>query len=214
MNAPQPNPGTREALIQAARDVFSRKGLDGTTVKEIADSAGVNISLISYHFDGKDGLYRACLESFGRERLSVAQRMLGPVTTASELRVRLGLFVEEILACYAVDLDLLRMIHRECESESALTQDIFEKTFLQVFKSLVDFLSRAAESSILRKDLDPPVCAALLMGAISQLGMKDHISKRYFGRTIQDEQYRTHVAQQVISSWLDGWLASTPSRGP
>lgn len=192
-----------------AREVFSRKGLDGATVKEIADAAGVNVSLISYHFDGKEGLYRACLEDFGRERLAVARRMLGPVASREELQVRLTLFVEEILARYAQDLDVLRMMHRECEAENAITQDIFDQTFLEVFKALVAFFKKAVEQKLLRPDLDPQVGAGLLMGGISQLGLKDHVNKKHFHNSIQDDRYRAHVARQILGAWLEGWLPRT-----
>ena len=48
------NDKTRDLLIKAARSLFALQGYKATTVKEIADKAGVNISLISYHFDGKE----------------------------------------------------------------------------------------------------------------------------------------------------------------
>ncbi|MXQ62814.1 TetR family transcriptional regulator [Actinomadura rayongensis] len=50
---------TRRALLDAAHDVFSEKGYAGARVQDIADRAGVNKQLISYHFGGKEGLYRA-----------------------------------------------------------------------------------------------------------------------------------------------------------
>jgi AcrR family transcriptional regulator len=53
---------TRRALLDAALVEFAAKGLAGARVSEIADRAGVNRQLISYYFDGKDGLYRALVE--------------------------------------------------------------------------------------------------------------------------------------------------------
>jgi AcrR family transcriptional regulator len=50
---------SRERLLEAALDVFSAKGFAGARVQEIAERAGVNAQLISYYFDGKEGLYRA-----------------------------------------------------------------------------------------------------------------------------------------------------------
>jgi TetR/AcrR family transcriptional regulator len=50
---------TRRALLNAALDEFSEKGYAGARVQDIADRAGVNKQLISYHFGGKEGLYCA-----------------------------------------------------------------------------------------------------------------------------------------------------------
>ncbi|WP_161789656.1 TetR/AcrR family transcriptional regulator [Phaeacidiphilus oryzae] len=49
---------TRERILDAAVEIFSAKGPAGARVAEIARRAGVNQQLISYYFDGKDGLYR------------------------------------------------------------------------------------------------------------------------------------------------------------
>jgi AcrR family transcriptional regulator len=56
-------PGTRERILDAALDLFGERGLSGTTVRDIAQRAQVNIAAISYHFGGKEGLYRAVANS-------------------------------------------------------------------------------------------------------------------------------------------------------
>jgi len=54
---------TREALIGAATAEFARNGFAGARVDAIAAAAGVNKQLVYYHYDHKDGLYQAVLES-------------------------------------------------------------------------------------------------------------------------------------------------------
>ena len=54
---------TRQALLRAGAELFSERGFDGVPIEEVADRAGVNKALISYHFRGKRGLYVAILES-------------------------------------------------------------------------------------------------------------------------------------------------------
>lgn len=53
--------GTRHLLLEAARNRFTHQGYAATTVREIADDAGVNVALISRYFTSKEGLFRACL---------------------------------------------------------------------------------------------------------------------------------------------------------
>ena len=54
---------TRQALLRAGAELFSERGFDGVPIEEVANRAGVNKALISYHFRGKRGLYVAILES-------------------------------------------------------------------------------------------------------------------------------------------------------
>jgi len=53
----------RAQLIEAALDVFSRKGFVGATTKEIAAEAGVAEAIIFRHFPSKEALYAAVLDS-------------------------------------------------------------------------------------------------------------------------------------------------------
>ena len=57
---------TRSAILESARKNFARDGYDGVGVREIATAAGVDSALISRYFGGKEGLFRAVLESATR----------------------------------------------------------------------------------------------------------------------------------------------------
>jgi AcrR family transcriptional regulator len=54
---------TRAALMEAARDIFSRNGFDGASVRMITSAAEVNLGAVTYHFGSKRGLYEAALEA-------------------------------------------------------------------------------------------------------------------------------------------------------
>ena len=63
--APNPRPrdaaATRAALLRAAMRRFTMYGYEGTTTRDIAAAAGVNVSLIARYFGSKEGLYSAVL---------------------------------------------------------------------------------------------------------------------------------------------------------
>jgi TetR/AcrR family transcriptional regulator, regulator of cefoperazone and chloramphenicol sensitivity len=52
----------REKLLEAAIDLFGRRGYDGVSTREIAALAKVNLAGIAYNFGGKQGLYRSCID--------------------------------------------------------------------------------------------------------------------------------------------------------
>ena len=54
---------TRQALLDVARGRFARDGYAATTVRDIADEAGVNVALINRYFTSKEGLFEACLST-------------------------------------------------------------------------------------------------------------------------------------------------------
>lgn len=53
---------TRERVLEAAIPLFAAHGFAGTSVRMVAGAAGVNVATLAYHFDDKDGLYRAVVQ--------------------------------------------------------------------------------------------------------------------------------------------------------
>src|SRR5439155_503483 len=73
---------TRDALLAAGTEPFAERGYDGVPVWAVAQKAGVNKAMISYHFGGKRKLYRATLSAaFGDQaagRRGVREAHPGP----------------------------------------------------------------------------------------------------------------------------------------
>jgi AcrR family transcriptional regulator len=53
----------KEAIVEAVQDIFAEKGFDGTTIKELAQVAGVSEALLYKHFPSKESLYAAMLDN-------------------------------------------------------------------------------------------------------------------------------------------------------
>ncbi len=51
----------RQLLIDAARKKFISKPYDKVSIRELAQSAGVNSAMIKYYFHNKEGLYKAMI---------------------------------------------------------------------------------------------------------------------------------------------------------
>ncbi|HEB89145.1 MAG TPA: TetR/AcrR family transcriptional regulator [Deltaproteobacteria bacterium] len=50
---------TRERILDAAENVFAKQGFHGTSLRDLAEAAGVTRSLIHHHFGSKEGLWIA-----------------------------------------------------------------------------------------------------------------------------------------------------------
>ena len=53
---------TRERIVDAALEAFAEKGFRGASTRDIAQRAGTNQGLITYHFRSKDELWRAAAD--------------------------------------------------------------------------------------------------------------------------------------------------------
>jgi AcrR family transcriptional regulator len=67
--------GTRSAIVEAARARLLAEGHNGLSTRKVAETAGVPVSQLHYHFGSKDGLLLAVLEAENQRRLERQTRM-------------------------------------------------------------------------------------------------------------------------------------------
>ena len=58
---------SRNCILAVAAKLFAKLGLDKCSTREIAKESNANISLISYYFGGKEGLYREVMRQCALE---------------------------------------------------------------------------------------------------------------------------------------------------
>jgi AcrR family transcriptional regulator len=77
----------RPAIVRAATSLFAKKGVDATSMRAIADAAGVREAAIYRHFTGKDDLAREIFVSwYGWYCGELAKIVNGPGLTIERLR--------------------------------------------------------------------------------------------------------------------------------
>ena len=79
----------REAILEAALEVFARRGYNGSSIDEIAQTAGISKALIYEHFPSKRDLHVSLLESHVQE---IFERLAEAAATSDpgEVRLRAG----------------------------------------------------------------------------------------------------------------------------
>jgi AcrR family transcriptional regulator len=108
--------GTREAILDAARRLFSKRGYDGATIRGIAADAGVDPALVHHYYGNKERLFAAAMQLpvvpsevlaavFAAEHRRLGDRFAENI---GEILVRNLLAVWEVADIRATFLGLLR----------------------------------------------------------------------------------------------------------
>ncbi len=199
---------SREAILEAAKHVFCRKGYEGATVKEICDEAGLNVSLVSYHFGGKAELYRECLGQFGRERiLRSAERVLRNASSLDEFRIKLKLFAEEFLESHLAEPEISKILCREFDGLKDQHKSLFKEVFLKIFEKISAFFEGGKDQNYLRSDMDNFVAGLSFFGALIHAIRVDSVAREFFGMSLQKENYRERLVSQMVDQLVLGLRA-------
>jgi AcrR family transcriptional regulator len=102
------NGSARERLLRAGAALFAERGYSSTSVREIVEQAGVTKPVLYYHFDNKEGLFRAMLEWASRIQDDVLNRAMA---TPGKALDRFILLYSDIYRGVMENRDLFKMIH-------------------------------------------------------------------------------------------------------
>lgn len=198
------SPSTKDALLTAAKKIFAAKGYAGATVKEVADEAGVNVSLVSYHYNGKENLFRACIEAYGIRRLEATEQFLKEPRSVEDFRVRLTLFLEDYFSNAISDQDTMTIMHRECLGANPITHDLFEGVFMKSVENMMAFFAQAKKNGILRESIDPHYVVLTVMGAIAHAIQMDCMHEQFFKTGLKDPTHREKLVETLLQLVMGG----------
>jgi AcrR family transcriptional regulator len=100
----------RERILNAARDLFRKKGFAATTAQEIADVADVGFGTLYLYTGSKEDLL---IQVFEEEMHMVMDRSFAAVTTTASLPQQLEQFFTVMMEYHKEDLPLGRALFRE-----------------------------------------------------------------------------------------------------
>jgi TetR/AcrR family transcriptional regulator len=157
-------PGTdrRRQLIETALDVFSRKGFDGATTKEIAVEAGVTEAIIFRHFPTKQALYTAAVHA--KRDPAEIEAWMTSVKSFTARNDDAGLFREiarVILGCYRDDPRHERMMLYAALEGQQQTLVEHRRLSLPIMKMLTAYVARRQKEGALKPGPPKAVIAAI-----------------------------------------------------
>ncbi len=197
----------RQQLIETALDVFSRKGFDGATTKEIAAEAGVTEAIIFRHFPTKQALYSAVVQA-NRDPAEI-EAWKAAVQSFTSRNDDAGLFREiarAMLACYREDPRHERvMLYAALEGQRQTLVENRRFT-LPIKKMLTDYVARRQKEGALKPG-PPEAIIAAIAGMASHFAMMTALFG--FEISVKDED----MVDAFVNILMDGVRAGKSKTG-
>ncbi len=153
----------RAQLLDIGRRLFAERGLDGTSIEEIAAQAGVSKPVVYEHFGGKEGLYAVVVDREVERFLALATQLLEGEDTMPKFEV--------------AAVRLLRYIQENSDGFRILVRDSNPTSGSGTFASLISDIASQVEyilGDVLKaRGYDPnlaPVYGQMLVGMVASAG--------------------------------------------
>ncbi len=176
----------REQILLIASQIFSQKGFNGTTTKEIAEQVGVSEAIIFRHFPSKQALYSAILDNKTTELMQPLWLKCEELMLKKDDREVFVTLAAQILEVIHKDTDLLRLIFYSALEKHQLAKDFVETTARQVREPAVIYIKQRIADGDFRS-IDPVLAARFFFSLVMQWAL---------GRDLFQENDK-----QMVSSW-------------
>jgi AcrR family transcriptional regulator len=153
---------TRDALLDAATEVFVRRGFEGASLDEIAETAGFTRGAIYKNFEGKEDLFLAVFDRYNERVLSVFADVLEEEGDDAVLDAHRS---AQMLGRLMGDPDLLTL-EREFQLYEVRHPEVREKSASQrrrTVELVAAFIEEHAATSGLRLKLPARTAAGILL---------------------------------------------------
>jgi len=182
-------PGTkRPAIVAAATSLFASKGIDATSMREVADAAGVREAAIYRHFHGKEEMAQ---EIFASWYGWYSQQVQETVERGDSLREKLHALVHvEFEAARAHPQEFLYF----CENEARFLRGI-RRDIPRVRQELIKMLRKEQAGGEVRIG-DAALLADMLSGALCAVAISAIMRKD--SRILESEELAAESCWQMI----------------
>lgn len=160
----------RTNILNAARSLFAKKGFEAVSVREIAKESSQNISMISYYFGSKEGLYKEILsvhmQNVGGEIRKLFQSSSGRELTAKMFRVDLKSLVSIIVDMKYGNPEMISIMQREKVNGLPFARELHEKMVGPIAEQVIAVFKEAQKKKIIRSGFDITAFLGILFESI------------------------------------------------
>jgi AcrR family transcriptional regulator len=184
-------------LLDTAEMLFSQKGFDGTSVRDIAEAAGINTAMISYYFGSKEKLME---EIFERKGMNIREKVdaLLKDDTLDPLEKMFSLvdsYIDSILQ--------RKRFHRILLCEMIINQNppiiqMVEKMKTRNSECINDLIRLGQKKGLFRKNIDIPMMSNTLVGTVSHMLINmDYYKSYHHLQDLKDEEFERLVKKKL-----------------
>lgn len=132
---------TEEKILEAAKNVFLKKGMAGSRMQEIADEANINKSLLHYYYRSKDKLFLAVFRFAIKQFIpGIKEIILSDETVFKKIEMFVESYIEMLFQHPFVPIFIIQEIQRDPDvlSGALMEAGIDPDEILRVFYDAID----------------------------------------------------------------------------
>ncbi|SEF89643.1 TetR/AcrR family transcriptional regulator [Flavobacterium urumqiense] len=193
-------------ILEVAETLFAEKGFDGTSIRNIAKEAKINIAMVSYYFGSKEKLLESLiLYRTSDLKIQLDNLIIEDLEPIEKINKLIELYINRINC----NKGIYRILHFEFTSKKGDSNlQAFSELKKGNLKSLESIIIEGQTKGIFRKDVIIPLITPTILGTFFHF----HMNKTFFQNLLNlktEDLYNNYIKtnltlhiQQTIKALL------------
>lgn len=188
----------KETIINSAIKLFSTNGFEGTSVREIAADAEVNVAMINYYFVSKEKLFESVVEY----KASVLKGIFAELFNNKELTAieKLDIIIDKTIERKFSDANFHHLLHRELSLGSRpqcgeAISDILMRNLIPVKKIIKEGINEGVFNKV-----DVELTLTTVIGTIHYLLTSETMCRKILGKK---EGFSAFQNKHLKKGWVN-----------
>lgn len=190
----------KETIIESALKLFSTKGFEGTSVREIAAEAGVNVAMISYYFGSKEKLFESVVE----HRASFLKGVFADLVNNTSLSAieKIDFIIDQTIERKLSNSQFQHILHRELSLEHRpQLRDAISDILLRNMDPVKTIIKNGIRDGEF-KQVDIELTLTTMLGTVHYLLTSDIMCRKILGKKegfspFQNKQLKKRLSEHT-----------------
>ncbi|MEP6927296.1 MAG: TetR family transcriptional regulator [Ginsengibacter sp.] len=195
----------KETILITAMKLFGQKGFEGTSVREIAKDAGVNLAMISYYFGSKENLFENVVEYKSSGIKGVfAELENSAIPQIEKIYKIIDSYIERMFS----NPQFHHLLHRELSlDQRPQMHDAITEILLRNVVTIKAIIQKGIDTSQF-KTVDTELTIATLIGTINHLLISEAMCRKLLHKSKDFNPFQSKKLKERLSEHLKQLMRS------
>lgn len=184
-------------IMEVAEELISEKGFNGTSVRDIADKAGVNLAMISYYFGSKDKLLEAIFQRRGESTKLILEDLANKsgISCLDKMLLLVDHYIQKIINQQCFHRIMVR--EQSVSSNDAIAALIL-KMKRQNFEVIKRLVAEGQKKGEFRKNIDVHLLMTTMIGTTNHLFTSQYYYKELNNlKDMPEAEFQKHLHKKL-----------------
>ena len=189
--------GKQVQIMETAEILFAEKGFNGTSVRDIAEKANVNLAMVSYYFGSKDKLLEALFNYRGEYLKLKLENIIEDkkLNSLEKINLLIDHYVDKVMSqqCFS-----RIMVREQVMNHTGITAELIFQMKKRNQELITRLIHQGQKKGEFKKNIDIPLMMVTMIGTGNNMVATQHYYRQINNlQSMSEEEFQKHIKKKL-----------------